>query len=127
MGTTGQSGASFTGRVVRAIASVLTGMVTASLAGLAYVALVFLGFHFVERNFVTPMVEDRSVSLPPVISIFSTLLGPATMVAVPVTIVAITAIETLFAELPSRNPRPSSAPCHRRSAPPPAWERPTMV
>lgn len=104
MGTTGQSGASFTGRVVRAIASVLTGMVTASLAGLAYVALVFLGFHFVERNFVTPMVEDRSVSLPPVISIFSTLvfsilLGPASvMVAVPVTIVAITAIETFFAE-----------------------------
>lgn len=91
----------YVGAILAAVPAVLMAFAQ-SPADAVYVTLLFMGVHFVEGNFVTPIVEDRSVSLPPVISIFSTLVfsilfGPASvMVAVPVTIVAIAAIETFI-------------------------------
>ncbi|MBU6266733.1 MAG: AI-2E family transporter [Sphingomonadales bacterium] len=97
----------YVGAILAAVPAVLMAFAQ-SPADAFYVALLFMGVHFVEGNFVTPMVEDRSVSLPPVISIFSTLVfsilfGPVSvMVAVPVTIVAITALETFYVARPGK-------------------------
>jgi len=77
---------------------------TQSPADAVYTILLFLAVHFVERNLITPLVKDEAVSLPPVVSVFSTLvftivLGPfAVMVVVPITIVALVALKLLYIE-----------------------------
>lgn len=91
----------YVGAILAAVPAVLMAFTQSPVEAL-YVALLFMGVHFIEGNFVTPMVEDRSVSLPPVISVFSTLVfsllfGPfAVMIAAPATIVAICAVEAFY-------------------------------
>ncbi|MDE2405107.1 MAG: AI-2E family transporter [Sphingomonadales bacterium] len=91
----------YVGAILAAVPAVLMAFTQSPFAAFT-VALLFAGVHFVEGNFVTPMVEDRAVSLPPVISVFATLVftllfGPfAVMIAAPATIAAIRAIETFY-------------------------------
>lgn len=91
----------YLGAVLAAVPAVLMAFTQSPLAAL-YVALLFVGVHFVEGNFVTPLVEDRAVSLPPVLSVFASLVftllfGPfAVMIAAPATIVAIRAVEAFY-------------------------------
>ena len=68
------------------------------------VALVFWAVHFIEGTFITPYVQDEAVDIPPVISIFSTvvfgvLLGPAGVVLTgPITVVAMVLVDRLYVE-----------------------------
>jgi len=91
------------GAIVAAVPAALMAF-TQSPMDAVYTILLFMAVHFVEGNFITPLVQDEAVSLPPVISVFSTLIftilfGPfAVIVAVPVTIVGLVILETLYVE-----------------------------
>lgn len=69
-----------------------------------YVLLLYAGVHFVEGNFVTPMVQAEAVELPPVMTIFAALvftilLGPAgVLLAAPLMVVALVAVNMLYIE-----------------------------
>lgn len=69
-----------------------------------WVALAIWVVHFVEGNFITPYVQDEAVAVPPVISIFSTvvfalLLGPVgVFLTGPITVVAIVLVQRLYIE-----------------------------
>ena len=60
--------------------------------------------HFIEGNFITPVIQSEAISLPPVVSLFSViacglLLGPsAVFLAVPLALSVVTAIEVLYVE-----------------------------
>jgi len=73
------------------------------------VKAVWVGFavwavYFVEGNFITPYVQDEAVDVPPVISIFSTivfalLLGPVgVFLTGPITVVTIVLVHRLYIE-----------------------------
>jgi hypothetical protein len=68
------------------------------------VVLLFWAVHFVEGTFITPYVQDEAVDVPPVLSIFSTLvfavlLGPlGVLLAGPLTVVALVGVEGLYVE-----------------------------
>jgi predicted PurR-regulated permease PerM len=93
----------FVGAFLAAVPAVLMAFIQSPIDA-AYTALLFMGVHFVEGNFITPLVQDEAVSLPPVISVFSTLIftilfGPfAVIVAVPITIIALMMVEMLYVE-----------------------------
>lgn len=66
------------------------------------VVLMYMGVHFVEGNFVTPLVQAEATSLPPVLALLSTvaitiLFGPAAvLLAAPLTLFLIVAVEVLY-------------------------------
>lgn len=91
------------GSVMAALPGMLIGFLQEPIKAVA-VALVFWAVHFIEGTFITPYVQDEAVDIPPVISIFSTivfgvLLGPAGVVLTgPITVVAMVLIERLYVE-----------------------------
>ena len=64
-----------------------------------YVVILYMGIHFVEGNFITPLVQAEATSLPPVLAILSTvafgiLFGPpVVLLAAPRTLVLIIFVE----------------------------------
>jgi hypothetical protein len=60
--------------------------------------------HFIEGDFITPIMQSEATSLPPVMSLLSViacelLLGPsAVFLAVPLALSVVTAIEVLYVE-----------------------------
>lgn len=70
----------------------------------AYVVVVFWLVHFIEGTFITPYAQDEAVDVPPVVSIFSTLvftvlLGPVgVLLAGPLTVVLFVAVRALYLE-----------------------------
>ena len=64
----------------------------------------YAGIHFVEGNFITPMVQAKATELPPVLALlstvgFSVLFGPsAVLLAAPLTLFFLLAIEVLWVE-----------------------------
>jgi predicted PurR-regulated permease PerM len=68
------------------------------------VILLFWAVHTIEGTFITPYVQDETVDIPPVLSIFSTvvfglLLGPAgVFLAAPLTVVLIVLVDRLYIE-----------------------------
>ncbi len=69
-------------------------------------AFMFWGAHFIEGTFITPLVQDESVDLPPVLTIFSTLaftvvFGPSgVLLASPLALFIITAIQVFYLDCP---------------------------
>ena len=69
-----------------------------------YAAMVYGAVHFVEGNLLTPLVQAEAIELPPVLTIFATLvfgllLGPiGVLLAAPLTVVFLVAINTLYVE-----------------------------
>jgi predicted PurR-regulated permease PerM len=69
-----------------------------------WTGLMFWGVHFIEGTFITPIVQDEEVSLPPVLTIFGTLactvlFGPSGIVlASPLILVLIVAIQVFYLE-----------------------------
>jgi predicted PurR-regulated permease PerM len=69
-----------------------------------YAAALYSGVHFVEGNLVTPLVQAEAVELPPVLTIFATLvfgllLGPiGVLLAAPLTVVLLVAVNALYLE-----------------------------
>lgn len=83
------------------------GILMASTQGLLpafYAALVYGTVHFIEGNLLTPLVQAEAVRLPPVLTIFAAvafaiLLGPVgVLLAAPITIVALVAINIFYLE-----------------------------
>ena len=93
----------FVGAILAAVPATLMAF-SQSPVDAAYTVLLFMGVHFVEGNFITPLVQDEAVALPPVISVFATLVftilfGPfAVIVAVPITIVGLVVLKMLYVE-----------------------------
>ncbi len=69
-----------------------------------YVMALYAGIHFVEGNLITPLVQAEAVELPPVLTLFAALvfgllLGPVgVLLAAPLTVVLLIAINTLYIE-----------------------------
>lgn len=69
-----------------------------------YAAIVYGMVHFIEGNLVTPLVQAEAVKLPPVLTVFAAvvfaiLLGPVgVLLAAPITIVALVAINIFYLE-----------------------------
>ncbi len=76
-----------------------------------YAAALYAGVHFVESNVVTPMVQAEAVELPPVLTLFATLvfgllLGPVgVLLAAPLTVILLIVINTLYLEDTLGEPR----------------------
>ena len=76
-----------------------------------YAAALYAGVHFLEGNVVTPLVQAEAVELPPVLTLFATLvfgllLGPAgVLLAAPLAVVLLIVINTLYLEDTLGEPR----------------------
>jgi predicted PurR-regulated permease PerM len=76
-----------------------------------YAAALYAGVHFVESNVVTPLVQAEAVELPPVLTLFATLifgllLGPVgVLLAAPLTVILLIVINTLYLEDTLGEPR----------------------
>jgi predicted PurR-regulated permease PerM len=113
----------FIGALMAAIPAVLVAL-TVSPQIAILTAFMFWGAHFIEGTFITPLVQDESVDLPPVLTIFSTLaftvvFGPSgVLLASPLVLVIITAIQVFYLEghlgHPPPEPRRRALPWSRR-------------
>ena len=93
----------YVGAIMAAIPAVLVALtVSPSLA--VTTALMFWGVHTIEGTFITPMVQDEQVYLPPVTTIFATLacavlFGPSgVVVASPLVLVLMVATRIFYLE-----------------------------
>ena len=109
----------YVGAVLAAVPATLVAL-TEGPGDAASVVLMYVGIHFIEGNFVTPLVQAEATSLPPVLSLLSTvafsiLLGPSTvLLAAPLTLFLLVAVEVLYVEQALGEPaslpgRPASA------------------
>ena len=111
----------FVGALLAAIPAVLVAFTISPLTAVL-TALTFWAAHFIEGTFITPLVQDESVDLPPVLTIFSTLaftvvFGPSgVLLASPLVLVIITAIQVFYLESHLDHPAPVLTP-RRRSLP----------
>lgn len=93
----------FLGALMAAVPAVLVAFTISPLKAVL-TGLMFWGAHFIEGTFITPLVQDESVDLPPVLTIFSTLaftvmFGPSgVLLASPLVLVIITAIQVFYLE-----------------------------
>ena len=85
----------------------LLGILMAAMQGptiALYVIALYAAIHFVEGNLVTPLVQAEAVELPPVLTLFATLifgllLGPiGVLLAAPLAVVVLLAVNTLYIE-----------------------------
>jgi predicted PurR-regulated permease PerM len=69
-----------------------------------YAALLYAGVHFVEGNLITPIIQAEVVELPPILTLFATLvfgllLGPiGVLLAAPLTVVILVIVNTFYLE-----------------------------
>jgi predicted PurR-regulated permease PerM len=91
------------GALVATVPAILVALAQSAWLAL-WVALMFWAIHFIEGTFITPLVQDDQVSLPPVLTIFSTVLfaivfGPSGVIlATPAMLVLIVAIQMFYLE-----------------------------
>lgn len=93
----------FVGAVFAAIPATLVALTQGPIYA-ASVVLMYVGVHFVEGNFITPMVQAEATSFPPVLAIlctvaFSLLLGPVgVLLAAPLTLFLMAVVEVLYVQ-----------------------------
>lgn len=69
-----------------------------------YVIALYAGIHFVEGNLITPLVQAEAIELPPVLTLFATLvfgllLGPiGVLLAAPLAVVLLVAVNVVYIE-----------------------------
>ena len=69
-----------------------------------YAALLYVGVHFVEGNLITPIIQAEVVELPPILTLFATLvfgllLGPiGVLLAAPLAVVILVIVNTFYLE-----------------------------
>ncbi|WP_234729588.1 AI-2E family transporter [Acidocella facilis] len=91
------------GAVMAAVPATLVAL-TQSPVDALWVVVMYAGVHFIEGNFITPMVQAEATSLPPVLSLLSTvafsiLFGiSAVLLATPLTLLMLVVIEALYVE-----------------------------
>jgi predicted PurR-regulated permease PerM len=99
------------GSIAAALPAMLIGFLQEPIKAVE-VALIFWFVHFIEGTFITPYVQDETVDIPPVLSIFSTvvfglLFGPiGVLLTGPFTVVAMVLVERLYVEDVLGEPRP---------------------
>jgi predicted PurR-regulated permease PerM len=93
----------FVGAILAAVPATLVALTQGPIYA-ASVILMYVGVHFIEGNFITPMVQAEATSLPPVLAILSTvafslLFGPAgVLLAAPLTLLLMVAVEVLYVQ-----------------------------
>jgi predicted PurR-regulated permease PerM len=91
----------YVGAVITAVPATLFALTQGPYYALAVVAR-YAGVHFIEDNFITPLIQSEVTSLPPVVSLISViacalLLGPsAVFLAAPLALFVSTVIEVLY-------------------------------
>jgi predicted PurR-regulated permease PerM len=69
-----------------------------------YAVLLYGSVHFVEGNLITPIIQAEVVELPPILTLFATLvfgllLGPiGVLLAAPLTVVLLILVNTFYLE-----------------------------
>ena len=97
----------FFGSVLTAALAALFALGQGPSYALAVIAM-YLAVHFIEGNFVMPVIQSGATSLPPALALVSViswviLLGaPAAFLAVPLTLLILTAVKVLYVE-PARS------------------------
>lgn len=93
----------FVGAILAAVPATLVAL-TQSPGAAALVVLMYAAVHFVEGNFITPLVQAEATSLPPVLAIlstvaFSVLFGPiGVLLAAPLTLLLMVAVDLLYVQ-----------------------------
>ena len=93
----------YAGPILAAIPAVLVAL-TQGPRQAGMVILMYIGVHFVEGNFITPLVQAEVTALPPVLALLATigvtmLFGPAAvLLAAPLTLFAMVVIKVLWVE-----------------------------
>ncbi len=93
----------YVGAVMAAVPATLVALTQGPLYAVS-VVLMYMAIHFVEGDFITPLVQAEATSLPPVLAILSTvacgiLIGaPGILLAAPLTLVLMTFIEVLYVQ-----------------------------
>lgn len=91
------------GAILAAVPATLVAF-TQSPGAAASVVLMYVAVHFIEGNFITPMVQAEATSLPPVLAILSTvafglLFGPVgVLLAAPLTLLLMVAVDLLYVQ-----------------------------
>ena len=110
----------FVGAILAAVPATLVALTQGPIYAVLVVCM-YVGVHFIEGNFITPMVQAQATSFPPVLAILSTvafgvLFGPlGVLLAAPLTLLLLAAIEVLYVqqglgEAPEGEAEPSAAP-----------------
>ncbi len=93
----------FVGAILAAIPAVLVAMTQGPVYAISVICM-YAGVHFIEGNFITPMVQAEATSFPPVLAILSTvafsiLFGPlGVLLAAPLTLLLMAAVEVLYVQ-----------------------------
>jgi predicted PurR-regulated permease PerM len=101
----------YIGAIVAAIPAVLVALTQSPTQALLVIAM-YAGVHFIEGNFISPLVQEEVTDLPPVLSLVSViavgaLFGPsAALVAAPLTLFLMVATEVLYVEETLGKPSP---------------------
>jgi len=110
----------YVGAILAAIPAVLVALTQGPTYAASVVGM-YVIVHFVEGNFITPMVQAEATAFPPVLAIlstvaFSVLFGPlGVLLAAPLTLVLLATIEVLYVqqglgEAPELDATPEAAP-----------------
>lgn len=84
----------YLGPILSAIPALLVALVVSPLLTV-YVVLVYSAVQFLEGNFITPIIQERAVSLPPAVLLIAQL-GMGVLLATPLAVVAIVLIQMLY-------------------------------
>ena len=91
------------GSVITAVVATLFALAQGPYYAVAVIAM-YVGVHFVEGNFITPLIQAEATSLPPALTLLSViscalLFGPsAAFLAAPLALSVITTIEVIYTE-----------------------------
>ncbi|PKN66097.1 MAG: AI-2E family transporter [Deltaproteobacteria bacterium HGW-Deltaproteobacteria-15] len=105
----------YVGPVISAVPAILLGTLSKPLMGL-YVALLYTVIQIVESYIVTPIVQRKAVSLPPVFTlviqiVFSILIGvTGLIVATPAAVALLVLVKMVYVEGVLENPRKAVVP-----------------
>jgi predicted PurR-regulated permease PerM len=107
----------YVGAVIAAVPATLFALAQGPYYAVAVIAM-YVAVHFIEGNFITPIIQSEATSLPPVVSLLSViacglLLGPsAVFLAAPLALAVVTAIDVLYVEPKQRFAAwPTERPC----------------
>ncbi len=93
----------FVGAILAAIPAILVAMTQGPVYAISVICM-YAGVHFIEGNFITPMVQAEATAFPPVLAILSTvafsiLFGPlGVLLAAPLTLLLMAAVEVLYVQ-----------------------------
>jgi predicted PurR-regulated permease PerM len=99
----------FFGSVLAAVLAALFALGQGPVYALAVIAM-YVAVHFIEGNLITPLIQSEATSLPPALTLVSVigwviLFGaPAAFLAVPLTLVILTAVNVLYVETIAERP-----------------------